>query len=444
MTCTAVDICCGAGGAARGMHEAGVDVVAGIDIADRPLQSYNENLPGEAIKHDIREIDPTVLPGVDSLPQEHIDWVHGSPPCQGFSYAGGDRNPGDERNELLWAFLDWVDVLAPKVITLENVIGLKSISDNFLGAIRHRFQEIGYCARWSQINCADYGVPQTRKRIFFVAVRRDLPTPAEFFPEPTHAEDPEAVNAQTTLTADGVTPDRLPWVTVREAIGDIAMLEDARLPDGRYLANHHPEELTDEALEYLARHDDKQGHDPQPIDEATRTFTAIWWRGITDDRVDPPDDLEQPRRQLFPIDAPSSTVLRGHPPVLHTPMPLTSQQNEPHQIHGRRAMHDTEEPARTIRAGTPPALADVSEEVEDVTNQTILQKGSHQETGRHKSIINSRIRRLTPRECARLQSFPDDHVFMGPKTVQLEQVGNAVPPLVAYHLARHIQDSILA
>lgn len=184
---TAVDLFCGAGGASLGFEQAGFDVRAAVDDDRVPLRTHNENLAGDVVLHDLATVDPSVLPDDARTP----DVVHGSPPCKGFSDAGR-MDPDDDRNELVFRFVDWVSELQPPVVTFENVRGLLSMSAaNDLWAA---FSAAGYRVRHRVINAADYGVPQRRRRLLAVAVREDCTPPSRWWPRPTHAE-----TATTTL-----------------------------------------------------------------------------------------------------------------------------------------------------------------------------------------------------------------------------------------------------
>ena len=439
----ALDLFCGAGGASCGMEQAGVEVVAGVDNDEQALETHEKNLPGETIQHDLSEVDPSVLPTTD------VDWVHGSPPCQGFSTASGDRSIDDERNELVWSFIEWVDAIQPKVVTMENVTGMTSISDHFLekvcgdgregatqetlgGGVCHSttetkgFGSIGYTARHRCLNAANYGVPQTRKRIFIVAVRDDISINGSLFPEQTHRKEE--------------------WVTVGEAIGDIATknhgitgesawrpsdrpsatvgtkgnmyVRDLEIEDGEdgeddeTPTNHDPESLSDDAVSYLLDDDRHlKKHRPNEFSRPSRTIPANIHKGVPYRLVELPTDLL-----------------------------VTDQINETHQINGRRPIRSTKQPAHTIRSGTPPALMGVPEEVVESPSCTVSASRPYLlERGHGEQIQDRTIRRLTVRESARLQSFPDWFEFTGTKTSQYRQVGNAVPPLLQQRIAEHFQ-----
>jgi len=124
----AIDLFSGAGGASRGTEEAGFEVSFGVDNNPDALQSYNESLPGDPILADLSTVDLGIFP---DWVLERVVWLHGSPPCQGLSYAGYfDRD--DERNQLIWTFVDWVDAIRPPVVTLENVAGMAEISSDWM------------------------------------------------------------------------------------------------------------------------------------------------------------------------------------------------------------------------------------------------------------------------------------------------------------------------
>lgn len=135
----AVDLFCGAGGASCGIHAAGFDVVAGGDKNKTALQTHHENLPAEPVVHDHSKVDVTVLPKPARSPR----YLHGSPSCKGFSNAG-DRDPEDPRNSLVFRFIEWVDELRPAVVTMENVTGMLSITDDFMDRVEDAFRDAGY------------------------------------------------------------------------------------------------------------------------------------------------------------------------------------------------------------------------------------------------------------------------------------------------------------
>lgn len=432
----AADLYCGAGGAARGMHYAGFDVLHGVDNNRAALQSYNESLPGDPIQHDLRTVRPGVLPPLS------FDLIHGSPPCQGFSQAQGKRDPDDHRNNHVWRFVEWVEHLRPKVATMENVTGMTTISSTFMDRVIGAFREAGYRAKWRVLNAADYGVPQTRKRVFVVAVRDDLPTPSRWFPEPTHAKG-------GTTTLDG--RELKPWRTVREAIGDLFLLSDGGVMTSQ-------------------QHEAHQAAGRRPLHDTEEPARTI--RGGTPPMVlpnhveqDHADDSRAKMAEVEPgtspttamtrvdADRPSPTIThgKGTPPIHyagavpnHEPVEPSKSAKDKMRSYAPGTTHDSvterrldgDRPAFSVVACRTQMIA--GEDVADEPSCTVDGNGYLYERGHHYNQTEARVRRLTVREAARLQSFPDDHYFVGTKTEQYQQVGNAVPPLLMYHLARHV------
>ena len=138
---------------------------------------------------------------VNWAPYSGADLVVGGPPCQSFSAAGLQAGESDPRNAIP-AFVDVVRAVRPRVFVMENVRGLTFQKHrDFLNAVYESFEDLGYSVDRRVLNAADYGVPQTRQRVFVVG-RLDGPV---VWPLSTHAKD----------AAGGLKP----WVTMAEALG---------------------------------------------------------------------------------------------------------------------------------------------------------------------------------------------------------------------------------
>jgi len=200
-----VDLFSGAGGLSRGFLDAGYDVVLGVDFDDAALKTFKENHgSAEAMKLDLFNHE-NISVIVDYLRQKNIDLdvLVGGPPCQGFSIAG-PRDMNDKRNSLYLAMVKLARILQPKAVVLENVPGMIQTNDG-IGAKRiiDDFTELGYRMTARILYAPEYGVPQIRKRVFFVGL---LNSEIDFiFPE-----------AQ-------LKPDE--FVTCEDAIGDLPALE---------------------------------------------------------------------------------------------------------------------------------------------------------------------------------------------------------------------------
>lgn len=192
-----VSLFSGAGGLDLGFILAGHVIVWANDIDADAVATYRENIGDHVWLGDIKDLDINCIPDCDI--------VIGGFPCQGFSVANMGRNVLDERNQLYKEFLRVIEAKKPKIFVAENVKGILSLAKGaVIDAIVADFRSAGYTVQYKLLNAADFGVPQTRQRVFIVGVRSDIDFCFEY-PIPTHSRYQE----------DGL----LPWVTVFDAIG---------------------------------------------------------------------------------------------------------------------------------------------------------------------------------------------------------------------------------
>lgn len=209
---TVLDLFSGAGGLSRGFLDAGYNVVLGVDFDDMALKTFKENHgTAEAMKLDL--FDHSNISKIeDFLFKKNIklDVLVGGPPCQGFSLAG-PRNEEDKRNNLYTAMVKLAKRVKPKVVVLENVLGMLRLYEG-KGAQRilNDFTELGYRIKAQVLYAPDFGIPQIRKRVFFVGI---LDSKDFFeFPNPIYSKD-EYVTCEDAISdlpaLDGIVGDEV-------------------------------------------------------------------------------------------------------------------------------------------------------------------------------------------------------------------------------------------
>lgn len=212
----AIDLFCGCGGISYGLEKAGFEILAGVDNDSIALKSYEVNLPQTcAILSDLESVNPASLLEKLHLAKGELDLLAGGPPCQGFSKNVPRRNRyvEDPNNRLVVAFLEMVRMLMPRFVLMENVAEMRNgFEQTYTHLICELLADCGYSVNSSVIFAPDFGVPQRRRRVFFLASRD---TGCIDFPLPTHCENND-------------TPDLFAspsYVSVWNAIGDLPPLE---------------------------------------------------------------------------------------------------------------------------------------------------------------------------------------------------------------------------
>ena len=167
-----LDLFCGAGGFSRGFEKQGFDIIAGVDTNEDALNTYELNHDSRGIQQDLTELSPPSFAFEYGIYPSDVDVVIGGPPCQGFSLANIDRSVDDDRNNLVFVFAEYVEYYQPDVFVMENVKGIQSIDDGTLFSnLKDDLRDAEYTVESQVLNAADYGVPQTRKRMFVQGVK---------------------------------------------------------------------------------------------------------------------------------------------------------------------------------------------------------------------------------------------------------------------------------
>lgn len=384
-----IDIFSGAGGFSLGFEMAGCKVIGAIEYDKWACETFQANHPkAKVICGDINEYSNSKIASV--FENKKVNIILGGPPCQGFSICNKNNgDPKDPRNSLFEEFLRLGKLFKPEIMVMENVPNLvkakTKLKVKVIEIIVNELKEMGYHVYTDILEATNYGVPQIRKRLFVIASRTQLDQP---FPKPTHYIE----NGQQNLFNIGL--QRCP--TLWDAISDlpkIAAREGAE--EQKYIDSpkNSYQELLRNGSETLYNHKAMM-HSKRLVER----FASMKW-GDSSQNV--PEHLKPYKRNSKEI---STKVY---------------DQNN-------RRMHP-EKPCHTVPASF------------------------------YANFVHPYINRnFTAREGARIQSFPDNFVFKGKPTVvshkllaregrneekhlcQYNQIGNAVPPLLAKAIAENI------
>jgi len=393
------DLFAGAGGFGLGFEQAGFEVSLALEMDAWACDTLRQNHSDMTIiQTDIRGFaNPQVIKAVSKI---RPDIIIGGPPCQGFSIAGpAQKDLKDPRNTLFKDFAKWIEVLEPKSFVMENVKGLlsrrNSDGENVVEIMKRTFADLGYFVEVWTLNSAEYGVPQIRERIFIVGHQKGSEIGK---PPVTHTFNKMiSNNGNLTLFEE---QDLKPALTLWDAISDLPELTAGKGEEQVY--NSEPEtsyqELLRDSSEMLYNHVAMQ-HSKRLVER----FKHIKWG---ESSSDVPTEHSARKRN-------GNGDLSGK---------VYDQNN--------RRLHP-QKPSHTIAASF---YANFVHPYQD--------------------------RNLTAREGARIQSFPDSYKFMGKKTVvshkllqrekrfeekflcQYNQIGNAVPPLLAKAVAAHLKEKL--
>ena len=394
---TFIDLFAGCGGLSEGFYRQGFKALAHAEIDHWACETLRTRMKfygykdynREVIEHDITADD--ILERIDNAVNGRtIDVIIGGPPCQAYSTAGrvrdGKKMASDPRNYLFESYVKILEYYSPKFFVFENVTGLLSaqvkntpIFPKVLKALGNKYKVIGN-PEVLVLNTADYGVPQLRKRVIIIGVRKDIDKSAEELYESiikTHW-NPE------TLSNEKKGKKR--FVDVRQAIGDLPSVEpgqDASTEEYDYPCNN-------EFLKKIG----KSGIHPL-MDHIARKH----------------NDLDRERFQV----------------MIHNHWSFGQLRREMPQYEHEHAR-----------------VFDNSYVVQwwDLPSKTILAH-IHKDGFQFIHPDEEQRRTFTVREAARIQSFPDDFEFKGSRGEKYKQIGNAVPPLFAEALAKSIKKNLI-
>lgn len=456
-----LDLFAGCGGLSLGFLRAGYRPEAAVELNELAAASYAVNFhrraavspPRVAHSRDMKG-DPQTL--VEELTlgrmQEAVDVLVGGPPCQAYARIGRAKlrdladHPNafriDPRADLYLRYLHYVDAFKPLALLMENVPDILNFGGhNIADEIAEVLEKKGYVARYTLLNAAHYGVPQIRDRVFLIAYRRELNARVTF-PVPTHwLELPRGYHGTRSValkhvdlfSVDRYIPPESPSptlpaaITVAQAIGDLPPITlhlKGKLRRGRRY-------FTD-----LARY--RAGR-PSTFARMMREWPGFENEcGVYDHVIrflprDPP---------IFRRMLPGDEYPHAHRIALDL---FKAQLAKEVKRAGKLSPSNV---ARLRKAIVPPYPTDSFPNrwwklVPDAPSRTLM---AHigKDTYSHIHYDSEQSRVISVREAARLQSFPDGFKFCGAMNSAFTQIGNAVPPLLAFALAKHMRTALEA
>lgn len=267
---TVIDLFCGCGGLSQGFIDAGYEISLGIDKWVDAIETFNFNhKDSKGIVADLLEINPNTISKNETI--DKVDVIIGGPPCQGFSIAG-KRIIEDERNQLYKTFLNFVEYFKPKAFLMENVPNIMSMGK---GAIKNQiikdFEKLGYKVSHQILLASNYGIPQNRKRAFFVGLKNNV----EFdFPIPTSPNNKiTSKEAISDLTEHSIT-DGSPYYNKYESSYQKQMRNGNKV-----VFNHQITEHKEKTIEIIAMVPDGGNYKSLPKElHTTRKVNIAWTR----------------------------------------------------------------------------------------------------------------------------------------------------------------------
>jgi len=442
-----IDLFSGAGGLALGFHAAGCHIQAAVDLDAVAARTFKHNF--SVLQ---KERPPEVLWGNEQGDLESVDLasiVHdnypdiliGGPPCQGFSRLGraklaslaNEDAQDDPRNALYRRFLDAAATWKPRAVVMENVPGMLSLGGrNVADEVAADMADCGYRVGYSVLNASWYGVPQFRDRLFFIGIRTDLeiwptmPRITHWTKQPVGYQRPLAecqpllpffsFRELAVLRTNGVKAA----TTVADALDDLSSFRDHLT--GTQKGN----------LRGFRRY-------RRPAHSTYSTLMRNWPGLPASRKYDDYPPRRTPRdyeifRRMKPGDR--------YPEALEIAAQLLGEELERRKKHGKEPRPESAAFRQLQKQIVPPYPVDMFLDkwrklIPDQPSWTVPAHLS-KDTYSHIHHDSQQARMISVREAARLQSFPDQFMFHGNMGDCYRQIGNAVPPLLAWAIGHAV------
>ena len=439
---TYVDLFAGCGGLSLGLESQGGDLLVAVERSDMAAETFFHNLvrplasKDEWKKYVSQSTELQVAEGVlvkelralldskkamKTIVDSEPDLVVGGPPCQGFSLAGR-RNPEDIRNQLPWQFLELVEKSKPKMVVIENVVGMRhKFSTDDEGDVFNQLQQAlretkpGYVVQGVQVNALHYGAPQHRPRLMVIGLRQDIANKRKITSTGSlwSSDFTDKLKGDVPSLAPRPTVDSSQIRTVGEAINDLQQKPKKTSKDTGFIKEMSPNYWGLKTSDVITNHVDRVHQ--EKTQSRFRLYQYLSSQGI-DARIvgipsEEPTNVEKKLIEerlgtaALPAKAPDGSVLaKTKRELVELICELRTKK------HSQRVLN-WNQPARTV--------------------VTIGDDYVHP----------FEPRTFTVRELARFQGFPNGFEFRAKETTgglnrrtdvpQYSQVGNAVSPFLA-------------
>lgn len=378
---TIVDFFCGSGGLSLGFHREGYKILLANDIEEVCTCTYSFN--HEEVPNDriIHGDIKEIVNDLENLVDESVDVVMGGPPCQGFSMANRQRMIDDPRNELYRYFVKAVEKLKPKFLIMENVKGMLSVADQVKEDF-HNLDNVDYDVEYHLFNAKNFSVPQNRERLIYVGIRSDIKLKFN-------------INASSIIKEIDDESKLMPKFVLEDALYGLRELKALCIKNATELDTEEAGKKIEKSFnivnDYISLINDNKC--------SSLTFNHK-------SRFNNNRDIEI-YNKMIPGDKSDS-------PRIADIMPYKSRLHIFKDKYYKLKMEDI---CKTITA--------------------------HMKYDCNMYIHPNQARGLTPREAARVQSYPDDYFFLGPYTKTYMQIGNSVPPQMSNIFAKIIKKYIV-
>lgn len=382
---TIVDLFAGAGGLSLGFVQNNYKIELANEIQEICAETYRFNHPEVNSKKVVNDDIIKIVDHIDSyIDEKDIDVVIGGPPCQSFSSANRQRVIDDPRNILYKYFIKAVEKIKPKFIVMENVKGMLSVAEQVVEDFANVKVEIhgeilNYDVKYNLFNSNDFFVAQSRERLIYIGVRSDIQRQFNIYAQDIIDEinDSNRDNKKYVLA---------------DALRDIKVLESPTVKN-----------MTEVDCEFTGKKVDKNIYTERNNEYLELINNGEWQCVITNHKA---RFANETNLEIF------RTLDQGEDSTSEKIKHIMPYSHRNHLFKDKYYKLIADKPCRTITA--------------------------HLQMDCLSHIHPTQARTITPREAARIQSFPDDYVFLGPYLKTYMQIGNAVPPIMARQIAKVI------